>query len=128
MTTRRLTIDLVTERPSDGAWILVLVEEGPWEPDGFHVQLRRIQDRLNGCVDAAVDGHLVARYPDSKGKPVVIRLECYDTPDEPIRDFLARFAKNIASSEEVQVGITTQGFVTSVTFEYHWRTLEGRIK
>jgi hypothetical protein len=75
MTTRRLTIDLVTDRPTDGAFILVLVEEGPWDPDETDVQLRRIQDRLYDCVDAAVDGHLAGKYPDSRGKPVVIRLD-----------------------------------------------------
>src|SRR5262245_50880225 len=126
MTTRRLTIDLVTERPSDGAFILVLVEEGPWGPDEAEGQLGRIQDRLYDCVDAAVDGHLARKYPDSRGKPVVIRLDCYDTPDRPVRDFMKRFAEAIATSEEIQRDLAAQGFVQSIGFEYNRRTLKGR--
>jgi uncharacterized protein DUF6572 len=124
MTTRRVTIDLVTERPSDGAFILVLVEEGPWadETDGH---LQRIQGRLYDCVDAAVHGHLAARYPESRGKPAVIRLNCYDTPDRPVREFMKRFAECIAESEEVQRDMAAQRFVQSLVFEYNWRTLEN---
>src|SRR5713226_1754799 len=116
MTTRRLTIDLVTERPSDGAFILILVEEGPWKAGETQVQLRRIQDRLYDCVDAAVDGHLAAKYPDSHGRPVVIQLDCYDTPDRPVREFMKRFASSIANSEEVQGDLAAQGFVASIGF------------
>lgn len=123
MSTHRLTIDLVTQRPSDGAFILVLVEEGPWGPDAVEGQLRRIQDRLHDCVDVAVDGHLAAKYPDSHGKAVVIRLDCYDTPDKPVRAFMKRFVESIANSEEVQRDLIAQGFVTSLGFEYNRRTL-----
>src|SRR5262245_65995942 len=115
MTTRRLTIDLVTERPSDGAFILVLVEEGPWGPDEAEGQLGRIQDRLYDCVDTAVDGHLAAKYPDSRGKPVVIRVDYHDTPDQPLRDFIERFAEHIVKSEEVQRDLASQGFVQSLS-------------
>ena len=124
MTIRRLTIDLVTERPSDGAFILVLIEEGPWDPAETEAQLRRIQDRLYDCIDAAVDGHLVAQYPDSCGKPVVIRLDCYDTPGQPVRDFMTRFAEAIANSEEIQRDLVDQGFVQSIGFEFNQRTLK----
>lgn len=126
MTTRRLTIDLVTERPSDGAFVLVLVEEAPWSSDATEEQLRRIQDRLYDCVDAAVDGHLAGKYPDSRGRPVVVRLDCYDTPDQPVRDFMKRFAEAVANSEEVQRDLVAHGFVQSLGFEYNRRTLEGR--
>jgi hypothetical protein len=126
MSTHRLTIDLVTERASDGAFILVLVEEGPWDVCELDARLRQVQERLYDCVDAAIDGHLVARYPDSRGKPVVIRLDCYDAPDEPLNGFLKRFADHIARSPELQRDFVAQGFVQSLSFEYHHRTLERR--
>jgi hypothetical protein len=124
MTTRQLTVNLVTERPSDGAFIMVLVEEGPWSVDETEINLRRIQDRLYDCVDAAVDGHFAAKFPDSLNKPVVVRLDCYDTPDKPVRDFIKRFADGIANSKDLQLDLLNQGFVTSIHFEYNWRTLE----
>jgi hypothetical protein len=124
MTTHPLTIDLVTERP-DGAYVLVLVEHGPWALDATQAHLRRIQDRLYDCVDAAVDGHLAGKYPDSRGRPVVIRLDCFDTPDGPVRDFMERFGEAIANSEQVLRDLTAQGFVRSLGFEYNRRTLGG---
>lgn len=76
-------------------------------------------------MDAAVDGHLAGKYPDSRGKPIVVRLDCYDTPDGPVRDFMKRFAEAIANSEEVQGDLVTKGFVQSLGFEYNRRTLKG---
>jgi hypothetical protein len=125
MTTRRLVIDLITERPSDGAFVLVLVEEGPWELSQTESQLRRIQDRLYDCVDAAVDGHVARLYPESRMRPFVIRLDCYDTPDQPARDFVARFAEAIAASEEINRDMASQGFVRSLQFEVNCRTKAG---
>ena len=125
MSTHSVTIDLVTERPSDGAFILVLVEEGPWADDDVPAQLRRIQERLYDCVDAAVDGHLAQRYPDSRGKPAVIRLDCYDIPDSPMRKFVTGFAESIRDSQEVQRDLLAQGFVKSLGFEYNNRRLPG---
>jgi len=125
MPTHPLTIDLVTQRPADGAYVLVSVEAGPWQTDNVQTELRRIQDRLYDCVDAAVDGHLAAKYPESRGKPVVIRLDCYDTPDKPVSDFMKRFAESIARSHEIQRDVVGQGWVASLGFEYNWRMLES---
>ena len=119
MSTHSVTIDLVTERPSDGAFVLVLVEEGPWAAADVPAQLHRIQERLNDCVDVAVDGHLAQRYPDSHRKPAVIRLECYDLPDSPVRMLVTRFAESIRDSQEVQRDLLAQGFVKSLDFEYN---------
>jgi hypothetical protein len=123
---RRFTVDLITNRPSDGAFILVLVEEGPWDADETELQLRRLQDRLYDCVDTAIDGHLAAKYPDSRGKPVVIRVDCYDTPDQPLRDFIERFSEHIVKSEEVQRDLASQGFVRSLSVEYNRPIAEGQ--
>lgn len=121
MATHQLTIDLVTERPSDGSFILVLVEEGPWKTAEIPAHLQRIQARLYDCVDAAIDGHLVKKYPDSRGKPVVIRLNCFDTPNTSVRELITRFAESIRESEEVQRDLIAQGFVSSLSFEYKSR-------
>jgi hypothetical protein len=122
--THQLTIDLITKRP-DGAVVLVLVEQGPWDSCEIVAQLRRVQDRLYDCVDAAIDGHLAVKYPDSQGRPVVIRLDCYDTPDQDVCDFIQRFSEHVTNSDEIQRGMAAQGFVQSLEFEYNWRPLNG---
>lgn len=125
MTTRLATIDLVTHRPIDDAFILVLVEEGPWHDGDVEGQLRRLQNRLCDYLDIAVDGHLAAKFPQSQGKAVVFRLNCYGTPDAPVRDFFAAFTARVAESPGMQQALKTKGFVARVGFEYHWHPLTG---
>ena len=81
-----VTIDLITERP-DGALVLVLVEEGPWSEGQLTDELRRVQQRLYDCVEAAVDGVIAERYPQWKSRVFVIRLDCYNIRRDPIERF-----------------------------------------
>jgi hypothetical protein len=121
---QRLTVDLVTESPGGGALNLVLVEMGPWPAGMEEAQLRRIQDRLYDCVDAAVDGHVAGKFPSSRGRPVVVRLEAYDLPSDLLVPFFERFRTHIAASPEIQAAIAAQGHVQSLAFELISRTAE----
>jgi hypothetical protein len=124
MAKRQVQVDAITQRPSDGAYILVLIEQGPWGRKRVETQLRRLQGRLYDYLDIAVDGHLAALHPESKGKPVVIRLDCYDTPDAPIREFMAAFSEHVNADKAIQRAIKTGGLVESIAFEYNWDTLQ----
>jgi hypothetical protein len=119
---RSVTIDLVTQRP-DGAFVLVLVEEGAWASDVVHSELRRLQDRLWDAVEAAIDGHLVSQYPDAMGQAVIIRLNCYDVPRQPVEEFFLRFSDHIRTRADVDADLRGKGFVASLDFEFNWRRL-----
>jgi hypothetical protein len=106
----KATIDLVTYDLKRDAHILVAVEQG----DGSADSLRRLQERLYDYVDIAVDGVLAQKYPESRGKSVVIRLDCYDTPRDACEQFFSRFAKHIHSSREVQAAIAEHGHTVSL--------------
>lgn len=114
---RRTTIDLITTA-TDGTYILGLVEEGPWGRKRAETQLRRIQQRLYDAIDVAIDGHLAARYPESRGRAVVIRLTCYDTPDEPVREFFDAFVTHARTDPEIQHALQAGGWVKSLDFKY----------
>ena len=124
MAEHEVKIDVIGEMP-DGSWVMILVEEGPWPDDEITSNLRRIQERFHNCVDVAVDGHLARLYPKSKGKPAVVRLDCYDTPDAPVREFVHRFAAHIHDAAEIQRDLRAKRFVASLRFEYSWDTLQG---
>ena len=47
-----VTIDAVA-RDRNGAYIVLLVEQGPWAESELNDHLRRLQDRLFNCVDAS---------------------------------------------------------------------------
>jgi hypothetical protein len=121
----RVTIDVVTYDPKTDSHKMILVEEGPWETGAILDNLRALQERLYNCVDAVVDGHVAERFPDSKGKDVVIQLDCYDIPED-VAPFFERFANHIRSSAEVEADMKRQGFVRALRFECNRRTLKGQ--
>jgi hypothetical protein len=122
----RVTIDVVTYDSAADSFKMVLVEEGPWESGATEEHLRALQQRLYDCVDAAIDGHLAGEFPDSRGKDVVIQLDCYDTPDEAVSIFFGRFRDHVSGSSEIQADIKRQGFVRSLRLEYNRCSLKGR--
>ena len=85
--------------------------------------MRRLQDRLNDCVDVALFGALAQKYPDSQGKPVVIRLDTYNTPEE-VGSFFRRFSEITLASPEVQAAIRKHGHISDLLFEYRRDTLK----
>lgn len=101
---------------------MVLVEEGPW---GAQVQdhLTRLQGRIYGCLDAALDGQLAESFPRSKGKTVVVRIDCYDIPQIAIEDFIQRFSEGLVSLSDYSTGASP--FVRGFVFEVNHDTLMG---
>lgn len=73
---------------------MVLVE-GPWI-GALDENLSALQDRIYGCLNAALDGKLAEQFPAALGKPVVIRVDCYDLPQPEVQAFVERFAEGIA--------------------------------
>lgn len=119
--THKVTIDLVTEHPETGDFVMVAVEEGPWSPEEVLTQLQRLQDRLYDFVDAAIDGYLAAEFPESKGRNVTIRLDCYNIPEEQVAPFFRRFEEKIEQSEEVNEVIRSLSNVSRLRLELNCR-------
>ena len=118
-------VDIVATQP-DGKFVLYMVEVGPWREEQVVAELRRVQDRLYKFISVAVDGHLAKTYPDSVGRGVVIRLDCYDTPKEPVEEFFARFVAYNRNRADLIADITAKGFISGLDFEYSRDTLADR--
>jgi hypothetical protein len=73
---------------------MVLVE-GPWSGE-VDDHLRSLQDRMFGCLEAALEGQLAEQFPNSRGKTVVVRIDCYDVPQDEVDAFVKRFAEAVA--------------------------------
>lgn len=113
----QVTVDFVA-RSSDGAsWSMVLVEQGPWGNVQVEPNLRRLQDRLYGCVDAALDGKLAEQFPESTGKAVAIRLDAYNVPELPVREFFERFSQQVLHLPEYAAALKASTIVSRITFE-----------
>ena len=108
-------IDLITDRP-DGTFVLYLIEQGPWSSDTM-MHLHAIQDRVYACFDLVVNGELAAGHPDSSGRPVVIRVDAYDTPPGKVAGFVRFLADVVAGSPKHQDALRRSPHVASIEFE-----------
>ncbi len=115
-------VDFVAHGSTPEEWRMVLVEEGPWKKpiDG---QLRRIQTRLYECVDAALDGQLASKFPESRGKRLVVQLDGYVLPNEEIDTFFRRFAAGIFEVEGYRQALASCPYVSDIRFELN---LDGK--
>ena len=101
--------------------MMVLVEEGPWSD--VDAELRRLQSRLYGCLDAALDGGLAAKFPETKGKSVLIRLDGYNLPSLEIREFFERFSHGVIKLPEYAKALTKREHVASIDFELNLESI-----
>jgi hypothetical protein len=119
-----VTIDFVARGEELGEWLLVLVEEAPWA-DSADDDLRRIQDRLYGVLDAALDGAVAEKFPDSVGQRIVIQLDCYDGPDVELAEFFSRFSQGALSLPDYEQALTGNQFVSGVSFKLNLAKTEA---
>ena len=96
---------------------MVLVEEGPWQEDEIETNLRRIQDRLYGCLDAALDGKLAELYPESAGKPILIRIDAYNVPQIELREFFDSFSGNVLRIPDYSSSLANSSVVSNISFD-----------
>jgi len=113
----QVTVDFIAREDDLSTWRMVLVEQGPWPKSAVKDQLTRIQDRLYTCIDAALDGALAQKYPDSRGKRLIIQLDGYDLPESQVREFFTRFSSGVMKVPSYVSAFASQAFVTQIGFE-----------
>jgi hypothetical protein len=118
-----VSVDFVARDQPHGGWSLVLVESGPWDPNAIPDQLRRIQDRLYGCLDAALEGRVSGAHPDSRGKPLMIRLDAFDVAVSELREFFNAFSDQVPRLPGYATAISAQEFFPTILFELNVGTV-----
>ena len=101
---------------------MVLVEEGDWSD--IDARLRLLQQRMYGCIDAAIDGQLADKFPETKGKLIVVSVDFYDAPEEEVSEFFERFSKNVFLIPSYKDGLRLSRFVKDIVFEANFETLQ----
>lgn len=115
-------VDFVAKGSTPDQWKMVLVEEGPWIVP-VSEQLRRVQERLYGCIDAALDGQLAEKFPESKGKQIIIQLDCYNLPQNEVTSFFDAFSKRVFSVPDYQKALKNNPYVKSISFEINFESI-----
>jgi hypothetical protein len=68
-------------------------------------------------LDAALDGAVTAQFRESRGKPLVIRLEAFSVPESDLRRFFSRFATEVPKLPDYANAFSTQQFFPTISFE-----------
>ncbi len=117
----QVTVDFVAFDETLDACVMALVEE-PWTgPSESH--LRALQDRLYGCLEAALDGQLADQFPDSLGRKLIIRVDCYDVDRDKLDDFIARFSEGVAALPDYSP--TGSPYVSEIQFQVNHDTFKS---
>ena len=109
-----VTIDFVAFDDERDECLLVLVEQGPW-PGTVEDHLRKLQERLYGCLEAALDGKIAERFPRSANMNLVIRVDCYDVPRDDVDAFMKMFSEAVL--EMADYSPSSSQWVRSFEFE-----------
>lgn len=119
---RTTVVDFVARGKTPDEWMMVLVEQGPWT-DSIESQLRRLQDRLYGTIDAALQGKLAEKFPESKGKKIIIRLDGYNVPQAEVAAFFDRFSKGVLATPDHKHALKNNQFVKNVSFQANFESI-----
>jgi hypothetical protein len=120
MSDKQTTVDFIVRGDGHEPWRMVLVEEGPWDETAVQTQLHRVQERLLGTLDAALDGQLCEQFPQSRGTNVVIQIDAYNLPRTEIAEFFERFSEGALQIPDYQRILLNNKFVRSVSFELNF--------
>jgi hypothetical protein len=116
-------VDFVARGDTADEWKMVLVEQGPWSGASISSQLGRLQERLYGAVDSALDGRLAEKFPESKGKKIIIRVYGYNLPKLEVAEFLERFSKGVFSTTDYQLALQRSPFVSDISFQANFEVV-----
>ena len=108
-------VDFIAKSETTDTWRMVLVEDGPWSE--IDVELTRLQNRLYDCVDAALDGQLSQKFPETLGKNILIQLDGYNLPEEKISQFFNAFANNVMLIDDYANALERNEYVKAISFQ-----------
>jgi len=111
----KVTIDFVAKGKDESEWLAVLVEEAG---DSFDIDefLYEFQDRLYNCLDAIIDGQLAEKFPDTKGRNIIIRVDCYKLPKAEIKEFFDDFSGGILTVPDYASALASSVYVNNINF------------
>lgn len=108
-------IDFVARGEDPDRYLLVLVEQGPWNND-YNTRLQRLQEKLYACVDAVSLGSIIQRFPGIEGNLVEIRVDAYGVENERIAPFFEAFSKGVVNISPFKEALDEKRWVDGIFF------------
>jgi len=89
-------VDIISIESQSGDVVLTVSDHLDWLDSIAHQEI--LQKKLNRYLAFVESGELLERYPDAKGRSVVIRVVLKFAPDVGGREFLGRAGAVVASA------------------------------
>lgn len=102
--------------------ILKIIETGPWTENRFDLEYERFQERVYNTVLYATEGHLLEKNLKSKGKKIIVRVECSELPVEEITKALKGINETFLEGGDNHPYLNENKNVSGVKFEAFERT------
>jgi hypothetical protein len=83
-------VDLI--RPDRDRVVLVMREVREWRSEE---QLHQLEEKINRYLGYVLDGFLVQHYPEYRGVPAVLELQCAEAPHGEVVEFLAEATRAV---------------------------------
>jgi len=111
-----LTINHVTEDPSNSEIVLYLIEDGPWPDDGaaWTEVIGRIKRRILVAADLVIDGMFAEKFPDSVGKKFRIQVDCPSGTPPEIQELVTSVSDIFANHQVYADAIRQSQFVSAL--------------
>lgn len=90
-------IDLISFDQKQKEVVLVMVEERDWLTDSK--QLHQLEEKINRYLGYVLDGFLGQQYPQYKGLPLRLQIECKQKPDPQTTHFLDKLKAYLKSEK-----------------------------
>lgn len=95
-------IDLITFDPAEGEYVLIISAVNDW--DGTENEEQLLLRKLNSYLHFAIEGGLSKNYPQSKGMPIRIQIDCTTLPPSIIEQTIAE-AQKLLLTHKIRVCI-----------------------
>ena len=118
---KKVVVDFVARGTNESEWLVVLVEQLDAGAVGDISRfLNRLQDRLYDCLDAILDGSLADRYPETLNNKVIIRVDCYNAPEDDVLVFFNAFSSGVLKIPDYSAALEDNAFVSNVAFQINF--------
>ena len=67
--------------------------------------------------DAAFDGQVARKFPDTHGKTIILQLDGYNLPILEVSEFFDAFSNNVMKIEDYAQALRDSDFVSDIKFQ-----------
>lgn len=117
---KKVVVDFVARGSNEFEWLVVLVEQVDSPVNDISSFLSRLQGRLYDCLDAILDGSLADKFPETLKNKIIIRVDCYNVPENDVFEFFNAFSSGVLKTPDYSSALEDNDFVSDISFQINF--------